>query len=315
MAVITSTWQMSGADQPARIVRLSGTIEAIRSVTIQVPSITDQRRDMLLARLVPNGASVKQGDVVAEFDRSELLKLAREAEAKYGDLSHQVEQKIAEQSSNVEKRASDLQAAEADLAKAEIEIRKGPVLSEIEQHKNAIKLADARLHVESLKRSNRAHERAEKAELRILELQRDRQKYVVTRQEHNANLLELRAPISGMVSLQNVFRNNALGHAQEGDQLWPGSSLMRLFDPSAMQLEVAVNEPDGAVLVPGAKATVRLDAYPSLTFKAHFDSASPVASASLGSPVRSFAARFVLEGSDPHLLPDLSAAIDVEVPR
>jgi hypothetical protein len=30
-------------------------------------------------------------------------------------------------------------------------------------------------------------------------------------------------------------------------------------------------------------------------------------------PIRTFSARFRLVGSDPHLLPDLSAAIDIEV--
>ncbi len=305
--------RLQSAPSPARIVRVSGTVEAVRSVTVQVPSIAGQGGNLTLAKLIANGVVVHPGDLLAEFDRTDQLKLAREAQAKFDDLTHQVEQKIAEQKSNAEKRASDLQGAEADLQKAAIEIRKGPVLSDIEQQKNAIKLADAKQHVASLTRSNRYHELAEAAELRILELQRDRQKFAVERQEKNASKLALRAPIGGMVALQNVFRNNSLGHAQEGDQLWPGSPLLRLFDPSAMELQVSVDEPDGAVLVPGAQAIVHLDAYPNLTFKAHFDSASPVASASLGSPVKTFAARFLLDGTDPRLLPDLSAAVDIEV--
>jgi HlyD family secretion protein len=303
------------AEVPKRLIRLSGTVQATRSVTVQVPAIAGQGGNLTLAKLAANGISVHQGDLLAEFDRTDQLKLAREAQAKYGDLSHQVEQKIAEQSSNAEKRAADLQQADADLQKAQIELRKGPVLSDIEQRKNLVKLDDAERHVASLKRSNAAHDKAEKAELRILELQRDRQKYVVARQESNANRLTVRAPISGMVVLQNVFRNNSLGHAQEGDQLWPGSPLLRLFDPSAMELEVSVGEPDGALLVPGARALVKLDAYPELSFHAHFDSASPVASGSMGSPVKAFAARFVLEDTNPHLLPDLSAALDIEAPR
>lgn len=306
---------LKAADHPSRAVRVTGTVQAVRSITVQVPSVAGQGGNLTLAKLVANGVAVDAGDLLAEFDRTDQLKLAREAQAKYGDLTHQVEQKIAEQSSNKEKRASDLQQAEADLKKAEIEIRKGPVLSDIEQQKNAVKLDDAKRHVASLGWSNHAHELAEKAELRILELQRDRQKYVVQRQESNANRLALHAPMAGMVALQNVYRNNSMGHAQEGDQLWPGSPLLRLFDPSAMELELSVDEPDGAVLVPGSTAVVHLDAYPDLKFNAHFDSASPVASASLGSPVKTFAARFVLDGSDPHLLPDLSAAIDIEPPR
>jgi hypothetical protein len=41
-------------------------------------------------------------------------------------------------------------------------------------------------------------------------------------------------------------------------------------------------------------------------------SASPVASSALGSPIKTFSARFRLDKSDPHLLPDLSAAVVLE---
>ena len=298
-----------------RTVRVSGVIRAARSITVQVPKIAGQGGNVTLEKLAANGTVVHKGDLLAEFDRTDQLKLAREAQAKFDDLSHQVEQKIAEQKSNVEKRASELQQAQADLNKAEIEIRKGPILSDIEQQKNEEKLQDAKRHVASLGCSDKFHEQAEAAELRILELQRDRQKFIVERQQSNADKLAVRAPMAGMVALQNVFRNESMGHAQEGDQLWPGSPLMLLFDPSAMTLEVSVDEPDGAVLVPGAKATVHLDAYPNLSFNAHLESASPVASGSLGSPVKTFIAQFTLDGSDTRLLPDLSAAVYIEVPK
>ena len=299
----------------AHSVRVSGTIQAVRSVLVQVPRTEGQGGNLTLTSLIENGATVRAGDLLAEFDRTNELKLAREAQAKYDDLSHQVEQKKAEHKSNAEKRSSDLEQAQADLEKAQIEIRKGPILSEIDQQKNEAKLADATEHVASLQRSNHFHDIAEAAEIRILELQRDRQKIAVAREESNAEKLSLRAPINGMVALQNVFRNNSLGHAEEGDQLWPGSPLLRLFDPSAMMVELSVGEPDGAVLVPGAKAVVHLDAFPGLTFTAHFDSASPVASGGIDSPIKTFSARFVLDQSDPHLLPDLSAAVDVTVPQ
>ena len=63
---------------------------------------------------------------------------------------------------------------------------------------------------------------------------------------------------------------------------------------------------------PGARALVRLDAYPDQIFQARFLTASPVAASDLGSPIKRFAARFLLEKSDPHLLPDLSAAVIIQ---
>ena len=222
IAVLTSAVVLAADGPPNRRVRATGTIRAVHSVMVQVPRIEGLGGNLTLAALIENGKVVSPGDPLASFDRTSEMQLLRDAQAKYDDLKHQVEQKEAEHNSNAEKRASDLQSAEADLKKAEIEIRKGPVLSEIEQQKNQVKLADAQAHVASLKKSNDAHDRAEMAERRILELQRDRQKVAVERSQSNTEKLAVKAPIRGMVALQNVWRQNTMGHAQEGDQVWPG---------------------------------------------------------------------------------------------
>ncbi len=296
-----------------RVIRCTGRTEALHSSLIQVPQQYGSGGQLTVLQIVENGARVKAGDLLAEFDSTDQLKLARDASAKFDDLSHQVEQKRAEQRNNAEKRKADLIQARADLEKAEIDIKKGPVLSDIDQQKNQVKLEDARAHVASLLRSNQFHEQAEAAELRILELQRDRQKLTVQRQMDNAHALTLRSSISGMVALENVWRGGSMGHAQEGDRLYSGQGLLRVFDPSAMVVQVSVGEPDGAVMKPGAKAVIHLDAFPDLRFTAHFDSASPVASSGMDSYIKTFTARFIVDQTDPRLLPDLSVAVDVEV--
>ena len=265
-------------------------------------------------KLIPNGVTVNEGTLLAEFDETKELQALRDAGAKFEDLSHQVEQKAAEHRNNAAKRATDLEAARADLSKAQIEMRKGPILSDIDRQKNQIKLDDARKHVESLTKSTRFHEQAEAHESRILELQRDRQRMAVERAQANIRKLELRAPFFGMVALQNAFRNGSMGHAQEGDQLWPGSPLLRLFNPREMEVVVAIEEPDVAALVPGTDATVHLDAFPGTSFTARFETASPFATSALESPIKTFNARFRLNQTDPHLLPDLSAAVDIPLP-
>ena len=296
-------------------VRATGTVRAVHSYGIQVPQIAGQQGGRVtLIKLIANGAEVHKDDVVAEFDSTQEEENARQAQAKFDDLSHQVDQKRAQNRADAEKRASDLQKAHADLAKAQIELRKGPILGDIDRLKNEAKAEDAQAHVDSLLKSNGLHDQADAAALRILELQRDRQKLAYDRARTNAEKLILHAPVSGRVALENVWRNGSMGHAQEGDQLWWGQALLRVFDPSAMELQANVGEPDGAVLVPGAHATVSLDAYPGMTFNAEFVSASPVATSGLGSPIKSFSARFRLDASDPHILPDLSAAIVITPP-
>ena len=297
-----------------REIRVTGIVEAVHSSKILVPQIFGQGGPMTLTKLIPNGSSVKAGDLVAVFDSTQQIDLAREAQAKYDDLGHQVEQKRAQNRADAEKRASDLRQAEADFAKAGIELQKGPVLAEIDRLKADVRVQAARAHVESLKKSNALHDKSDAASIRILELQRDRQKVSLERTQANMAKLELHTTLAGMVAHQNLYRNNSMGHAQEGDQLYRGQPIVSIFDPSEMLVRCAVGEPDGALLVPGTKATVYFDAYPDLALPAHFEFASPVASSAFGSPIKSFTAVFKLDKSDRQLMPDLSAAVIIDAP-
>jgi HlyD family secretion protein len=303
------------APRSKREVRVTGIIQAVHATKVFVPQIWGQGGQMTLTKLIPNGSHVKEGDLIAVFDSTTQVDNARDALAKYEDLGHQVEQKIAQNRADAEKRTSDLRQAEADLAKAEIELKKGPVLAELDRLKAEVRSTAARQHVESLKRSNAAHDKSDAAALRILELQRDRQKVTLDRTQSNIAKLEIRAKIAGVVAYQNLYRNNSMGHAQEGDQLYPGQALVSIFDPTEMMVRCAIGEPDGAILTAGSKATVYLDAYPDLVLPATYEFSSPVASSALGSPIKAFSAVFKLGKSDRHLMPDLSAAVVLETPK
>jgi len=252
--------------------------------------------------------------VLAEFDPTQQVDDARDARAKVDDLSHQIEQNRAQARADAAKRAADLRQAEADLAKAEIDLRKGETLSEIDRLKDEAKRDDAKARVESLKKSSHFHDLADAAGVRVLELQRDRQQVALDRAQGNMDKLTIRAPIGGMLAQENVWRNGSMGPMQEGDQAWPGNPLVKIFDPTDMVVITQISEADGAAIQPGARAKVRLDAYPGVIFEAQLESASPAASSSIGSPLKAFSARFRIEQRDPRLLPDLSAAVEIEPP-
>lgn len=295
-----------------REIRLTGIVEAVHSSKVIVPQTLGQGGQLTLTHLIPNGTHVNQGDLIAEFDPTQQIDNGLTAKAKYEDLGHQVEQKIAQNHADQEKRISDLTQAKGDLGKAELDLQKAPILAEIARLENEIKADTARKHVESLTKSNAYRDQSDAAALRTLELQRDRQKVALDRAQTNIDRMEVRAPLAGMVAHQNVYRGNSMGHAQEGDQLYRGQALVSIFDPSAMLVRCSVGEPDGAALTPGTRAKVYFDAYPDLALPAHFESSSPMASSALGSPVKTFSAEFKLDKTDPRLMPDLSAAVVLE---
>ena len=125
-------------------IRITGLIQAVHSVKVVVPQIQGQFGNMTLTRLIPNGSRVQEGDLIATFDPASQIDAAREAQAKYEDLSHQVEQKQAENRANSEKRMVEFRQAEGDLTKAELELEKGPVLSEIDRLQNEARAEGAR---------------------------------------------------------------------------------------------------------------------------------------------------------------------------
>jgi multidrug resistance efflux pump len=297
-----------------RELHITGLIQAVHSVKMQVPQMQGQLAQMTLTRLIPNGTRVEKGDLIATFDPTQQLDAARDAKAKYEDLGHQVEQKAAENRANAEKRMVDLRQAEGDLAKAELELQKGPVLAEVDRLQKEAQAEGARIRVASLKKSMASRDKAEAAALRVLELQRDRQKIAMERAQDNIGRMELHATLSGMVVHELTRRGNSMGHAQEGDLMFRGYPLVSIFDPSSMEVRCSINEPDLPAVLAGGEAHVTLDAYPDLELPARFVSVSPVATSPLDTPIKSFVATFAVAKPDRHLLPDLSAAVVIKMP-
>jgi multidrug efflux pump subunit AcrA (membrane-fusion protein) len=92
--------------------------------------------------------------------------------------------------------------------------------------------------------------------------------------------------------------------------------IMQVVDPAKMLVRVKVNQADVHLLRAGQRATIFLDAYPELRFDGRVEHVAPVGTASmLTTKVRNFVATVSIQGSHPKLLPDLSAAVDVELER
>jgi HlyD family secretion protein len=310
--VVTATKSAPEGD----FVRSTGLVQALQSYTVRVPQTYQQGSGgmggrVTLVKLISNGSAVKKDDILVEFDRAQIQDQQIEAKAKLDDLVHQAEEKQAQAESDAAKRAAAIREAEADLLKAQLQLKKGSILSDIDRLKNEEKESNAKQRVASLNKSDALRHKAEAAGIRIAELKAERQRLVLKRIENNLEKLVIKSPQDGMVALENVWRSGSMGPPQEGDQLWPGSPVLRVFDPSRMIVETLINEPDRAVLGQTAAAKVFLDAYPGTQFDAELETTSPVATAGLDSPVRTFTARFRILQQDPRLLPDLSAALEI----
>jgi hypothetical protein len=91
---------------------------------------------------------------------------------------------------------------------------------------------------------------------------------------------------------------------------------MQVVDPTAMQVTARVNQVDFPYLHLGQRVEVHLDAYPDLVLSGSIDHLAAIGNtSSLSQAVHNFNATFAIQGNAPRLLPDLSAAVDVELER
>lgn len=297
----------------AHTLRLKGTTEAIQSRAILAPVLSGQRVGTLtITKLLPAGSKVKRGELLVEFDRQAQMRDFLDKQAEYNNFVGQVAEQQAKESAARAKDETELHQAESDLKTAELEMKRVELMSRIDAEKAQESVDQARATLDQLKQTFDLKRSAARAAINILEIQRDRTQGIMQNAKTNSELMQIHSPLDGVVVLNAIWKNGTIGEVQEGDQVNPGVTFMRVVNPSAMQVQVLVNQQDILGLQIGQVAKVRLDAYPEIVLPGKLEQIAPIGrKGSFSAKVRTFAAIFSIQGSDPRLMPDLSAAVDV----
>ncbi len=287
---------------------------AIESRSIQAPQIAGQQVSMLtITKMVPGGTRVKKGDLLVEFDRQAQMRDFIDKQAQSDDENQKVIEEQAKEAAARAKDETEIIEAENSLAKAKLEMQKVELLSRIDAEKAQEDLDEAEATLAQLKQTFDLKRKAAQASIRILEIQRDRTRETMLHAEANSSLMQIRAPIDGFVVLNTIWKQGNMGEAQEGDQVRPGVPFMEVVDPTIMEVRVPVNQEDLLALKFGERAQVHLDAYNDLVLPGRLDSIDPMGIPGDFSPkLRQFSVTFSIEGHDPRLMPDLSAAVDID---
>jgi HlyD family secretion protein len=295
--------------------RLKGTTEAVLARSILAPVLAGQQVETLtVTKLMPSGSRVKHGDVLAEFDRQAQLQDFIDKQADYSKLVSQVIGEQAKENAARAKDETELKQAENNLNKAGFEMQKIEIDSRIDAEKAQENSDEAKATVQQLHETFALKRKAAAAAIRILEIQRDRTRETMLHAQANAELMQIHSPIDGIVVLTMVWKQGQLGEVQEGDQIRPGVSFMEVVDPSRMQVRVLANQEDFLALQIGDLSKVHLDAYPELVFPGKLEEVAPIGrNGDFSSKLRTFAVVFSITGSDARLMPDLSAAVDVDL--
>ena len=305
------------------VLRLQGSIEPVRSHSVVVPRLAGSGPGsgpgpgtLVIVHLVKPGTRVKRGDLLIEFDRQAQIKTAHDRQAEYRDFVEQINRKRGEQITARAHGEAELKIAANAVRSAELEVLKKDVVPPIAAEQNRLTLDEARAKLDQLRRTYELRRKADAADIRALEIQRDRAMNAWKHAETNADKMRVVSPIDGMVVLKSTWKSGTMGEVQEGEEVRSGLGVLDVIDPSEMRVRVKINQADVAALRVGQPARITLDSYPARTFTGHLVQLSQIGAVStMSNRVRSFLAIFTIDGSDPHLMPDLAAAIDVETSR
>ena len=304
----------STSSAPAAMLRFHGTIEPVRSQMVTVPRLTGSGTGpMVIVFLAKAGSVVKRGDRVLEFDRAAQIKTAHDREAEYRDFVEQINKKRADQAAARAKDETELVQATHAVRSAELDLLDSDLVAPIKAEQNRLVLEEARAKLAQLRKTFDLKRRSETADIRILEIQRDRALNAWKHAESNAEKMRIVSPIDGLVVLKTIWKSGSFGEMQEGEEVRGGQPVLEVVDTSAMRVRARISQADVEYVRVGQAARITLDSYPSRQFTGRLNQLSAIGSTSgLSSRVRTFLAVFAIDGTDPHLLPDLAAAIDVD---
>ena len=299
----------------SQTLRLNGTTQASRSFVVLAPRLEGaQVGSMVVTKLAPSGAHVKSGDLLVEFDPQAQMKDYLDKKSAYDNLVSQVAQKQTDEDIARAKDDTAMQQADDELKRSQLEIERNEVVSRIDAEKNQEAVDEAQTTLKQLKETYQLKRAAALAGIRILEIQRDRAKDAMHYALGNAAKMTVHSPMAGVVVYNTIWLGGRMGTVQQGDQVRPGLPFLQVVDPSRMEVRVELNQVDLLKIHPGQRAQMHLDAYPGMTLPAVLDELSPLGhTGQFSETVRSFTARFSVQGNDPRLLPDLSAAMDLDL--
>ncbi|HET7551254.1 MAG TPA: HlyD family efflux transporter periplasmic adaptor subunit [Gemmatimonadaceae bacterium] len=294
------------------VVTTSGELQAQKFVSVQGPSNAQQAEvyQMKISSIVPEGTLVKEGDVVAQLDRSAIAaKLAevslalQKAEAQY--TSAQLDSALNLSQAREEIHNLELGLEEKRLAK-EQSTYEAPTIrrqADIDLEKAQRALAQAKLDYKT--KTGQAIAKMSEASA---EVERQRNKLKVVQEVTEA--FTIRAPSSGMVIYVKEWNGKKKG---TGSQVTAWDPVVAtLPDLTHMESVTYVNEIDVRKVAVGQSTRISLDADPSKQLTGKVISVANVGEQRPNNDAKVFEVKVAVEQADTTLRPGMTTSNAIE---
>lgn len=246
-------------------VSVTGVLAAVRSTQIGPPVVWGQW-EFKIAAMAPEGADVRAGDMVLEFDASERRRELERRRADRDTAGELLEKRRRELALQDHDDALKLAEAEAHLRTAQLKAgRPDDLVPGKEVQQVLLDLKIAQKEVAFLGGQEEARHQAGSSELASLQDALDRAQMRVQRLEDAIRRMRVTAPQAGTVIYLTDWQEQK---RKIGDTCWYADRVLELPDLDAMLARCEADEEDAAKLAPGQPVILRLDAHGDIEYHA-----------------------------------------------
>jgi HlyD family secretion protein len=239
-------------------VEVQGSLAAINSDTLGPPLVRDAW-EFKIASMVPEGASVAEGDTVLTFDASELERQLITQQNERDAAAAELERELSNAKLARQNEALRIAEGEAKLRKAALKVERPSDLTgslEIALAKLDLELAQKELT--HLRRRAEETKRQADGDARALIARREHAEDRVRQIERDIPRLKLKAPRTGTVI---YVAAGDRPKKKVGDAVWWGEKLLEIAALDQMMAKGEIDEVDASRVTVGQKVTLRLEAH------------------------------------------------------
>jgi multidrug efflux pump subunit AcrA (membrane-fusion protein) len=296
--------------------RLSGNTVAGNYANIAAPLLRGpEYRNLVLIALVKGGTMAKKGEILAELDPTQARDHMDDVQADITQAEANIRKRIAEQAISDENQRQSIRVAKAALEKAKLDLKAAEVRTPIDQQLLQLIVEENEAAYQDAVRNFEIDRVSNRADLRILEITKERQIRHYQRHETDLVRFKIISPMEGLVVMQSIWRGGDMAQIQLGDQLAPNQPFMKIVDPKSMQLDAWVNQVESESIRVGQPAVVRFDAFPGIQLKGKVHSIGAIAVGSwrASNYIRNVPVKIKMLEQHPQVIPDLTASADVVI--
>jgi len=303
-----------------RTVRVSGQTMARNFVSITALRMRgpDSGRTLVLIYLAEGGKFVKKGEIVAQIDAQSLKDHVDDVHSQVVQAEADIIKRKAEQAIDRENLRQSLRQAKAEWDAAKLDASAAEIRTPIDRELLQLAVDEAAARYKELEQDVKTQEEAFRAEIRILELTKERHVRHRDRHAHDLERFTMRSPIDGVVVRESFWRGGMQqGQFDTGDTVTPGTTFLKIVNPGDMQVMASISQTVADEVRVGQPAVIRFDGYPDLKLPGRVRLVGQMAA---GGWRQQFWTRWMsvtldILGSDPRVIPDLSTSADIVVGR